>query len=104
MQHISELQKVMKQIEIFVCSFFFFQDLGFHGSVFNLVFATNKASIALWESLGFTKIGTVPKCARLTGCADLIDANIYYYDLSSYSPQKHANLLRCSGWFERERN
>jgi L-amino acid N-acyltransferase YncA len=38
--------------------------LGFVGMQFNAVVATNTASIALWESLGFEHIGTVPGAFR----------------------------------------
>lgn len=33
---------------------------GYRGMQFNAVVETNEAAIALWESLGFTRIGTVP--------------------------------------------
>lgn len=36
-------------------------------SYFNLVFANNPASIALWESLRFKRVAHIPKCARLKG-------------------------------------
>ncbi len=38
--------------------------LGFVGMQFNAVVATNAASIALWESLGFDRVGTVPGAFR----------------------------------------
>ena len=34
---------------------------GYHGMQFNAVVETNKAAIALWKSLGFSVIGTVPE-------------------------------------------
>lgn len=37
---------------------------GFHGMQFNAVVATNEAAIALWKSLGFTIVGTVPDAFR----------------------------------------
>jgi len=36
------------------------RDHGYRGIVFNAVVETNTAAVALWESLGFTVIGTVP--------------------------------------------
>ncbi len=36
------------------------KELGYRAMQFNVVVSTNKASIALWKSLGFTIIGTVP--------------------------------------------
>lgn len=38
---------------------------GYHGLQFNAVVSTNHAAVALWESLGFTRIGTVPGGFRL---------------------------------------
>lgn len=37
---------------------------GFHGMQFNGVVATNTGAIALWESLGFETVGTVPDAFR----------------------------------------
>jgi GNAT superfamily N-acetyltransferase len=34
---------------------------GFHGMQFNAVVETNAAAVGLWQSLGFTIIGTVPE-------------------------------------------
>jgi len=39
--------------------------LGYQASVFNLVYVNNAASIKLWESLGFTKAGRIPRAGRL---------------------------------------
>lgn len=38
--------------------------LGYHGMQFNSVVATNTGAIALWESLGFEIVGTVPDAFR----------------------------------------
>ena len=38
---------------------------GYHALQFNAVVSTNRAAVALWESLGFTRIGTVPGGFRL---------------------------------------
>jgi RimJ/RimL family protein N-acetyltransferase len=39
--------------------------LGYRLVLFNLVFTTNTASIALWEKLGFTRLATLPGVARM---------------------------------------
>jgi L-amino acid N-acyltransferase YncA len=38
--------------------------LGYRGMQFNAVVATNEAAIALWKSMGFELIGTVPRAFR----------------------------------------
>jgi len=57
--------------------------LGYRGSVFNLVYVNNIASIKLWESLGFAKAGLIPNAGRLKKEAsepgeEYVDAIIYY--------------------------
>ncbi|KAJ7496947.1 hypothetical protein FB451DRAFT_1209366 [Mycena latifolia] len=39
--------------------------LGYRGSVFNLVYTNNSASVKLWEGLNFKKAGLIPKAGRL---------------------------------------
>ncbi|CAE6476810.1 unnamed protein product [Rhizoctonia solani] len=39
--------------------------LGYKGSVFNLVYANNAGSLAIWDRLGFTRAGLIPKAGRL---------------------------------------
>lgn len=39
--------------------------LGYRASVFNLVYQNNLASIAIWDSLGFQRVGRIPKAGRL---------------------------------------
>lgn len=41
------------------------KDLGYRSVVFNLVFANNPASLALWKSVGMSQIGTIPGVARM---------------------------------------
>eukprot|EP00808_Paulinella_micropora_P026508 g12263.t1 len=60
------------------------KDLGYQGSMFNLVFVPNVASIALWDKLGFTRSGRIPKVAYLKGYEQPQDAINFYYDLSTY--------------------
>ncbi|KAG5190470.1 acyl-CoA N-acyltransferase [Tribonema minus] len=59
------------------------RDIGYKASYFNLVFANNAASQALWDGLGFTRLAVVPKAGRLKGVDGLVDAIQYYYDLES---------------------
>lgn len=39
--------------------------LGYRGSVFNLVYDTNIASLAIWQRLGFTTVGKIPKAGLM---------------------------------------
>ncbi|KAJ5550183.1 hypothetical protein N7535_001878 [Penicillium sp. DV-2018c] len=55
--------------------------LGYTYSVFNLVFANNPASIRIWENLGFSVIGRVPKAGRLANSEELVDALIFGREL-----------------------
>jgi RimJ/RimL family protein N-acetyltransferase len=75
------------------------RDLRYRAVLFNLVFADNVASLALWKSVGMERIGTVPAVARMRkgggGSAgrtadegtrdedefDFIDAHILYKSL-----------------------
>ena len=38
---------------------------GYRGSVFNLVYVNNEASVKLWEKLGFVNVGRIPGAGRL---------------------------------------
>ncbi|KAH9944762.1 hypothetical protein B0H21DRAFT_694559 [Amylocystis lapponica] len=56
--------------------------LGYEASVFNLVYVNNVASVRLWEGLGFTKAGRIPRAGRLrttdgTG-EEFVDAWVFY--------------------------
>jgi GNAT superfamily N-acetyltransferase len=57
---------------------------GYKGSVFNLVYADNEASVRLWEKLGFVNVGKIPKAGRLkkkNGEGDeFVDAWVVYGD------------------------
>lgn len=55
--------------------------LGYIYSVFNLVFETNAASLKIWNSLGFERIGYVKNVAILKGSDNLVGAYIYGKDL-----------------------
>lgn len=49
---------------------------GYSAVMFNLVFETNKPSISLWRSLGFSTIGRIPKAVQSGGRT--MDAYIMY--------------------------
>ena len=57
-------------------------ELGYRMSMFNLVYVTNTASVRLWDSLGFTRLATVPKVGRLKGLG-YVDAIQFIYDLTT---------------------
>lgn len=52
--------------------------LGYQAVMFNLVFETNQASLAIWQSLGFEVIGRIPGAVRL-GCDRYVDALMLYH-------------------------
>ncbi|KAF8806542.1 acyl-CoA N-acyltransferase [Phlegmacium glaucopus] len=56
--------------------------LGYQASVFNLVYVNNAASVKLWENLGFTKAGRIPRAGRLRTKdgkgEEYIDAWVFY--------------------------
>ncbi len=54
--------------------------LGFRALQFNLVVATNTASVRLWESLGFRRVGTLPRAFLLRGELP-VDAHVYFPNL-----------------------
>lgn len=56
--------------------------LGYTYSVFNLVFETNTASLRIWDSLGFERIGRVKGAGNLKGYPNKVDAIIFGRDLA----------------------
>ncbi len=54
--------------------------LGYRAIQFNLVVATNQASIRIWDSLGFSRIGTLPQAFRHARLG-LVDALVMYKSL-----------------------
>ncbi|EPS93049.1 hypothetical protein FOMPIDRAFT_1026643 [Fomitopsis schrenkii] len=57
--------------------------LGYEASVFNLVYVNNTASVRLWEALGFTKAGLIPRAGRLRKVdgsegEEFVDAHVFY--------------------------
>ena len=59
------------------------KDLGYKSSYFNLVFKSNQASVALWESLGFERVAVLEQAAKLEGVDGLDTAYGYRFDLES---------------------
>ena len=58
---------------------------GYRGSVFNLVYANNDASLKLWQRLGFQNVGKIPEAGRLKkkdgeGEEEFVDAWVVYGD------------------------
>ncbi len=53
------------------------KELGFCGVQFNLVFASNQASIQLWQSLGFVQTGYAPQAVQW-GDGKYEDALLFY--------------------------
>lgn len=55
--------------------------LGYRGSVFNLVYVDNPASIKIWDTLGFQKVGLIPGAGkRVRKAADSQKEEVYYVD------------------------
>jgi ribosomal protein S18 acetylase RimI-like enzyme len=64
--------------------------LGYRGSVFNLVYADNPASLRIWDRLGFQRVGLIPGAGKRTRTVDAADAGkgqvdvkreeVYYVD------------------------
>ena len=51
--------------------------LGYQALQFNLVVANNEASIRIWDALGFTRVGVLPKAFRHAS-EGLVDALVMY--------------------------
>ena len=76
--------KLMAQAYLYLA-----RDLGFRGSFFNLVYESNVPSLRLWDRLGFTRAGRLPKAGRLlngNGDEEYIDAIQIHYDLTTLGP------------------
>jgi ribosomal protein S18 acetylase RimI-like enzyme len=58
--------------------------LGYRSSLFNLVYASNEASLALWESLSYQAVGRVPNAGFLKTYG-YTDAVQFYRDFESLS-------------------
>ncbi|OAV94911.1 hypothetical protein PTTG_04669 [Puccinia triticina 1-1 BBBD Race 1] len=66
--------------------------LGYRASVFNLVYKNNLASVAIWDSLGFQRVGLIPQAGRLKTISsnpdgqsdegeEYVDAIVYWKEL-----------------------
>ena len=53
------------------------RELGYQALQFNLVVTTNQASIRIWDDLGFSRVGTLPKAFRHAKHG-LVDALVMY--------------------------
>ncbi|BGO96745.1 hypothetical protein JCM10021v2_000379 [Rhodotorula toruloides] len=57
--------------------------LGYRGSVFNLVYVSNVASVKIWDGLGFQRAGLIPGAGKLKGKDgaedEYVDAIVYNY-------------------------
>ncbi|GAA5857250.1 hypothetical protein JCM8547_009398 [Rhodosporidiobolus lusitaniae] len=59
--------------------------LGYRGSVFNLVYVSNEASVRIWDGLGFKRAGLIPGAGKLKsktpdGEDEYVDAIVFFYD------------------------
>lgn len=68
------------------------KDLGFKAALFNLVYKSNAASLALWNKLNFVCLGTLPRVGRLKDLG-YVDADMYYFDLTSNQSRWNLNTL-----------
>ncbi|TKA54643.1 hypothetical protein B0A53_03050 [Rhodotorula sp. CCFEE 5036] len=61
--------------------------LGYRGSVFNLVYTSNEASVRIWDALGFTRAGLIPGAGRLKRKdgqgEEYVDAIVYHKDFTA---------------------
>jgi ribosomal protein S18 acetylase RimI-like enzyme len=78
-------------------------DLGYTGSVFNLVYATNTGSIRLWDKLGFERMSRIPNGGRLKAVpgegphglseeTKFVDAFQFYGDVKRLAPAQRQFL------------
>jgi len=61
------------------------RDMGFLGMQFNLVVSTNTGAVALWQTLGFAIIGTLPGVFRHPS-EGRVDAHVMFKELSPLRP------------------
>ncbi|THH12727.1 hypothetical protein EW146_g7423 [Bondarzewia mesenterica] len=74
--------------------------LGYKASVFNLVYTTNIGSMKIWDSLGFTRAGLIPRAGRLRRSdgqgEEWVDAIVYYRSLVDDNTWDHALSLHTA--------
>ena len=66
---------------------------GYKGSVFNMVYVNNTASVKIWQRLGFTIIGRLPMAGLLKtedGGEELTDAYIIFKDFTGTVQDNHS--------------
>lgn len=56
--------------------------LGYVGSIFNLVYQTNVNSLRIWDNLGFERVGRIPKAGKLRDTEGYVDAIVFWYDFT----------------------
>lgn len=61
------------------------RDAGFRGIQFDAVVETNTAAVALWQSLGFVTVGTVPKAFR-SRTHGSVGLHVMYLSLEEEAP------------------
>ena len=77
------------------------RSLGYKYSVFNLVYVNNIASVKIWDSLGFTRAGLVPKAGRLRKALgagheqdpeeeEYVDAILFWRDFATPVPARQS--------------
>ncbi|GAA6007252.1 hypothetical protein JCM11491_003063 [Sporobolomyces phaffii] len=61
--------------------------LGYRGSVFNLVYISNAASVRIWDALGFKRAGLIPNAGLLRNAEgtgeEYVDAIVFHYDFTA---------------------
>ena len=69
---------------------------GYRGSVFNLVYANNEASVRIWDRLGFYKVGRIPQAGLLRRAdgqgEEYVDAWVIHGDFEKLALQ-NADIL-----------
>jgi ribosomal protein S18 acetylase RimI-like enzyme len=67
--------------------------VGYRGSVFNLVYASNEASVKLWTKLGFVNVGCIPEAGRLKKVGgdveEYVDAWVVHGDFRKIGYKDH---------------
>ncbi|KAG8816771.1 hypothetical protein FRC17_000179 [Serendipita sp. 399] len=53
--------------------------LGYRGSIFNLVYADNPASLKIWDNLGFQRVGIVPGAGKRSRSRENEEGEETYY-------------------------
>ncbi|GAA6061933.1 hypothetical protein JCM10212_001501 [Sporobolomyces blumeae] len=66
--------------------------VGYKGSVFNLVYINNVASVRIWDALGFQRAGLIPNAGLLKkkdgDGEEYVDAIVFHYDFTKKDAAK----------------